>query len=455
MKNPLALSPELRARLGTIFAMALPIMVQNLVQHLQMVIDRAFLGNLDPVYLAAIGNVMTPYNAVGLFLVASSTGLTVLVAQNIGAKKLQEARDLSESSFVFTSVLSTLMFLFWLVGAEGIFTLLGAQGDIKEAASVYVRIMAVSLIFTGADVTAASVLQGAGFNLPIMVTGLLKNLLNILFDWLLIYGVGPFPALGLQGAAVATVISNVVGSLVLVLWTLRYKKLPFRFSLRALLKPRWVHFAKTMALGLPSGVESVLWFVGQLFLLRMINQINPLAAGIVSLVQGISLLALFVYLGFARAATTLVGQAWGARDSQQARKAALTCQNLGLGVSLVWTVVMLAFPEALCSLFTQDPQMVADSVPMLRLSAVFINFQAVNVIIGHSIRGTGDTKWMLYSQIFGTLFVIGASWVLIFPLNFGLAGLFITLILDEAGRGLVNYLKFLKASKPILQEAAA
>ncbi len=443
---------KLHNRLQMIFTMALPIMVQNLVQHFQMVIDRAFLGNLDPTYLSAIGNVMTPYNAVGLFLVASSTGLTILVAQNIGAKKLQEARDLSESSFVFASILSTFMFVFWLVGADGIFTLLGAQGDIKEAAITYVRIMAISLIFTGADVTAASALQGAGYNYPIMVTGLLKNLLNILFDWVLIYGNWGFPSMGIQGAAVATVISNVIGSLVLVLWTLRTKKLPFHFSIKALFKPRWTYFARTMSLGLPSGVESILWFVGQLFLLRMINDVDPLAAGVVSLVQGVYLFALFIYLGFARAATTLVGQAWGAKDYPEARKAALTCQNLGLSVSIVWSVVMLIFPEALCSLFTQDPHVIAQSVPMLRLSALFINFQAVNVIIGHSIRGSGDTRWMLFSQIFGTIFVVAFSYLLIYHFQLGLAGLFITLILDEAGRGLVNYVKFLKSSSPKLQE---
>ena len=63
-----------------IFAIAIPIIVQNVVQHMQMVIDRAFLGNLDPRYLSAIGNVMTPYNAVALFLFSASMGLTILVA---------------------------------------------------------------------------------------------------------------------------------------------------------------------------------------------------------------------------------------------------------------------------------------------------------------------------------------------------------------------------------------
>ncbi len=437
-----------KGRRKVMFIIALPIIFQNIVQHLQMVIDRAFLGKLDPGYLSALGNVMTPYNALSLFLIASSTGLTILVANHIGAGKPEKARNLAESSFIYASLFSFLIFLFWHFGSDQVFTLLGTGGEVKKHAVQYVKIMAISLLFMGADTTAAATLQGVGVTLPILITGVIKNILNIILDWLLIYGNLGFPAMGMQGAAIATLISNAVGSVFLVVYVLVTKKLPFHFTLQALIHPRFKQYWKTMRLGLPTGLESLLWFVGQLFLTRMVNILNPLAMGTVSLVQGIYMLGLFIYLGFARAATTIVGQLDGSGRQDQVRPAGFQAQWISLAVSMTWSLVLLIFPGWLAAFFTKDSTTLRESIQLLRIAAVFINFQAVNVIMGHAIRGTGDTKWMLYTQIGGTLFVLGFSYLVMFQLGMGLTGLFITLMLDEFLRGAINTWRFWKGRNP-------
>jgi Na+-driven multidrug efflux pump len=125
-----AAHPKKRGR--WIFLIALPIIVQNVVQHLQLVIDRAFLGHLDTAYLSALGNVMTPFSAFNLFLITSSTGLTILVAQNLGAGKKDLAQNYSESSFLYSFFLGIGIYLIWLFGAEGIFSFLGTGEGIKN-----------------------------------------------------------------------------------------------------------------------------------------------------------------------------------------------------------------------------------------------------------------------------------------------------------------------------------
>ncbi len=448
---PESVSQHLFSRAGrrkAMFIIALPIIFQNIVQHLQMVIDRSFLGKLDPGYLSALGNVMTPFNALALFLIASSTGLTILIANNIGGGKPDKARDLAESSFIYSTIFSLLIYLFWYFGSDRVFDLLGTQGEVKTYAVQYVRIIAISLLFMGADTTAAATLQGVGVTHPILVTGIIKNILNIFLDWLLIYGKLGFPEMGLEGAAIATLISNAIGSILLVLVVLTSRKLPFHFSLKALIRPRFKQYWKTMKLGLPSGFESLLWFVGQLFLTRMVNILDPLGMGIVSLVSGIYLLGLFIYLGFARAATTIVGQLFGSGRPDLARSAGFQAQKMSLVVSLSWSVVMLVFPYELARLFSSDTHIIEQSVVMIRLAAVFVNFQSVNVVMGHGIRGTGDTTWMLYTQIGGTLFVLGSSYLLMFHFNLGLTGLYLTLIADEFLRSVVNTWRFSMGRNP-------
>lgn len=431
-----------------IFAMAVPIMVQSVVQHVMILIDRGFLGNLDARYLAAVGNVMPIFNMFMFFLFSMGTGLTILVAQNIGAKEYAKAQRFSESAFFFFSVLSVIIFLVWFFGAKAIFTLFGAHGDILSFASRYAHILSFLFLFLGIDITAAGIMQGIGITRPIMFFGIVKSVINIVLDWALIFGRLGLPAMGLEGAALATVIATAIGAVGILITSTVMRGLPFHLSKRALLKPDWHYFQHIWKMGLPSGMEGFLWSSGQLVIVYFLNQIDGMAIGVYSLVIGIQILSLFMYQGFAKAAMTLVGQRWGEGDRKAAKETAFHCQRLSLMVSVACGLLFVAFPGFLAGLFTKDAGVVARAVPLLRLSGVYIQFQAVNIIMGHAIRGTGDTKWMMYSQIFGTVFVIGVSYLLIFQAGLGLVGMYLTMTMDEMSRGAVNTVRFLQGRNP-------
>ena len=431
-----------------IFAIALPIMIQNIVMNLQVMIDRAFLGNLDARYLASIGNVMVPFNALNFFFYSAATGLTVLVAQNIGRKDYSRAKKLGESAFVYSTLFSTLLFLTWLLGANIIFTVFGASGEILSDAVTYVRIVAISLIFLGIEVSGGSILQGVGITRHIMVFGILKSLTNILLDWILIYGKFGFPALGLKGAALATMISNIIAAVGIFIAILKSRRLPFTFSKKALLRPKWQLYKKTLEVGMPIGIEALLWYLGQLILVRFLNQIDSMAIGVYSLVNGIQSIPLFIYLGIAKAAMTKVGQYWGDEEYQEALSIGLYCQKLASICVIVFSVAFFIFPRHFAGIFTADVQVLDRAVPLIRLSGIFINVQALNVVMGNAIRATGDTKWMLYSQIAGTIFIVSIAPVMIFGLSLGLKGMYITMIVDEGIRGAINYARFYYGKNP-------
>jgi len=436
------------SRLKVILTIALPIIIQNIVMHFQIMIDRAFLGNLESRYLAAIGNVLIPYNALNFFFFSAATGLTVLVAQNYGRRDYNKVQRLGESSFFYSTLFSIGLFLVWILGGRWIFSLFGAEGQILQDSVTYVKILAVSLIFLGIEISAGSIFQGVGVTRPIMIFGITKSLSNIFLDWVMIYGKFGLPALGLEGAALATMISNIIAAIGIFIAVILYRDLPFKFSKRALLKPNWKLYKETLNIGIPSGIESLLWNLGQLVIVRLLNQIDGMTIGIYSLVAGIQSLALYIYLGFAKAAMTKVGQYWGNEDFEQARDIGFYCQRLSVVVTLVFGLVFLVFPKFLAGIFTSDPSVMARAVPLLRLSGLHINLQVFNVVMGHAIRGTGDTKWMLYSQIFGTIFVVSLSPVMIFSFSLGLMGMYLTLILDEGIRGGINLMRFYYEENP-------
>lgn len=438
----------IQARRSAIFGIAVPIIIQNIVQQIMLLTDRAFLGNLNSRYLAVIGNVMFPYNALTFFFFSIATGLVILIAQNVGAKDYQKARRFGQSSFFYSTLFSTTLFCLWFFGAPAIFGFFNAEGDILREAVSFVRIFCFSLIFLGVDVTAGSILQGAGVTRPIMVFGILKGILNVAFDWVLIFGKLGLPRLGLEGAAIASMLASVIGSIGILITVLLVKNMPFRLSKRALLKPEWNLYWETLRVGLPTGIESLLWYVGQLVLVRLLNQIDSMAIGIYSLVNGIQGLVFIIYIGFAKAALTLVGHRYGEGDLVEARRTGMHCIRLTFMVTLISMVAFEAIPQLLAGVFTSDPETLKQSVPLLRLAGLFIQVQALNVLTGHAIRATGDTKWMLYSQIFGTVFVVGISSFMILGLKLGLTGMYLTMIIDEASRGVVNFFRFYQGRNP-------
>lgn len=439
----------IKERRSLIMAIAIPIIIQSIIQHLMILTDRAFLGNLDSSYLSAIGNVMVPYTTLLFFFFSLSTGLTVLIAQNIGAKDIKRAQILGESSFLFSTLISTGMFLVWFLGGESILTLFGAEGTILRDAVVYVKILSISLIFLGIDVSVVAILQGVGVTRPIMIFGIVKSVLNIGLDWVMIFGKLGFPAMGLAGGAWATTISSVLGSLgILVTVLIMRGVLPFQLTWREMAKPNWMLYWASLKVGLPSGLESLLWSTGQMVMAWLLNRIDGMAIGIFSLVHGIQLLALFIYLGIAKAAMTLVGQYWGEKRPDKAIAVGMQCQRMSLMTTAFFGLLFMIFPKTLAGIFTSDPEVITRAIPLLRVAAITIQLQAVNVIMGHCIRGTGDTKWMMYSQIFGTSFVIGVSFLLIFGLSMGLMGMYLTVLLDELVRGGINYIRFASGKNP-------
>ena len=157
-----------------------------------------------------------------------------------------------------------------------------------------------------------------------MVVGVVRSVLNIFLDWLLVYGYWGFPAMGLEGAALATLIANLIGCAILFYSLFLQGNLPFPLERKALFKPEGRPVREIARLGIPSGVEIFLYQAGNLVLVRFLNQIDEMAIGIYSLVISLQTIPVLIYMGFAKATTTMVGQYWGEERFADAKKSPFT-----------------------------------------------------------------------------------------------------------------------------------
>lgn len=136
------------------------------------------------------------------------------------------------------------------------------------------------------------------------------------------------------------------------------------------------------------------------------------------------------------ATLTLSGEAAGRRDMSDLRNICITAYGICFAVSAATVLVCLLFPQQLVSIFTADPEVINNSALYMLLMSVGMFFRSGNIVIGNGIRATGDTTWMLLTQIFGTLWVSAVAVLLVYVFHIGLTGIFLAVLLDEFVRSL-------------------
>jgi Na+-driven multidrug efflux pump len=266
--------------------------------------------------------------------------------------------------------------------------------------------------------------------------------LHIVLDYVLIFGNFGFPELGIAGAGIASSISGLVATLLLGVIFFRAKNLAFRPDAKAILRAPFGDYQKVMRVGLPVGVEDMLWNFGNLILAYFLNLLSVDAVGIYRLVFQIEITPIFFYTGLARAVITLVGNKSGERDTAGAKRVTLIGSGYTAAFCMLFTASFLLFPSAIISIFTPDAGLIQRSAPLLVITAFTMIPRSINIISGHGIRGYGDTLWMLATQIFGIVFIVSLSYTLMFPLGLGMTGMFLAMFADETVRGVINTVRF-------------
>ena len=451
------------------FRIALPIALSGIIQQVQMLIDTAFLARYSTnvngqllsgsEILSAVGNVFFPYMVTIAFIWAMGTGVVVMVSQRLGAKKPEEALVFGNVALKYNSILSIVGFLFWFFLAKKVFLIMGVKEPILTLSLQYIGFVSLELLYMGLSTSINAIFQGVGNTRPEMVTGIIRSVLHIALDYLLIFGNLGFPELGVAGAGLASTLSGLVSTIIMMIIFVSAKDLPFKVSIKSLILAPIKPYLQLLKVALPSSLEEMLWNFGNLILAFFLNRLSPDAVGIYRLVYQIEITPIFFYQGIARAVTTLVGQRTGARDLTGARESGLIGTFYTICFCVLFTLSFALFPKAIISIFTPDLALINKAAPLLIITAVTMMPRAVNIISGNGIRGYGDTLWMLATQIFGIVFIVSLAYVLMFPVGLGIYGLFIAMFSDETTRGVINTIRFYRGEtsifhkKPLLEKS--
>ncbi|ODT64976.1 MAG: MATE family efflux transporter [Pelagibacterium sp. SCN 63-23] len=413
---------ELRAT----FALAWPLVIAQVAQNALQATDVIMMGWLGPEALAAgtlASSFMMPFF---LFAVGVVGAVAPLTAQARGARNIKAVRRIVRQGFWAAILLATLLVPV-ILQIRTVFSWIGQDPALAVRAEEYIQI-AVLLLFPALGVivlrSLLSSFDGTRVILVITVGGVF---VNFCLNYLLMFGHYGLPRLELRGAAIATVLTNVVMLAAMLLYVVRHRRYKRFNILIRFWKPDWPRFREIFRIGTPIGL-TVLAEVGLFTAATMLMGLlgtDEVAAHAIAL-QCASL-AFMVPLGLGVAATVRVGIAYGRRDREGIRKAGWTSFALGTGFMMVSALCFLLFGPAIVTIFL-DPGLpenrnaLALAASFLAIAGIFQLVDGAQVVSAHALRGLSDTKVPMLMAIFG-YWLVGLPIAYVMGFVFGWRGI--------------------------------
>ena len=423
------------------FAVAWPSALENLLISLISAIDMMMVGFLGKEAIAAVGIVTQPKFICLAPIFAINTAVIVFVARRKGAKLQSEANDFMKIGLLITTIVTLTICTLSYIFAEPLLAFAGARADYIDTAVEYFHILLISLVPYSIGLTMTAAQRGAGYTKISMVTNLTANIVNIIFNFLLIHGLCGFPALGVKGAAIATAIGNFVSFFIALYSITRkngYLHLNFTKIHDFLLKLENLVSIMSNAL-----IEQMFLRIGFFSFSKVVANLGTAEFAAHQVCMNVMQISFALGDGLQVANTSLVGQSLGAKRKDLAIVRTRISQVMGLFIAFIICFIIIYFNSEIVYLFSQETSVIElATIPMIMLG-ITVLFQIPQVIIVGSLRGAGDVKFVAWMMLLcvGLIRPI-AGYIFAYPFGLGLIGAWIGLFMDQITRFIISFIRF-------------
>lgn len=441
-ENRLGELPDTLSAYRRNYNLAWPAALEAVLISLVASVDTVMVGVLGPNAISAIGITTQPKYILLSVILSLDIGVTALVARRKGENDIIGANKCLKQAIILSAALSFIMTVLGFVFARDIIRFAGAQPDVIADATIYFQIILIGNFFSSLGLTINAAQRGVGNTKISMRTNIAANVFNIIFDYLLISGHFGFPAWGVAGAAVATLIGNVAGFIMSVRSiTKRDGFLNLRLS------NDWRFDKKTISgifkVGSSAMVEQVFMRIGFFSYAKVVAGLGTVAFATHQICMNILNFSFAFGDGFSVASSSLVGQSLGEKRPDKAIMFAKVGQRFAFTVSVCLSILFVAGHNLLVEIFSKDPQILAMSRPLMFIIAITTLGQITTVVLSGCLRGAGDVLYTALISLVSIGFIRPvASWVLCYPLGLGLTGAWIGLLLDQLIRLTMVLIRF-------------
>lgn len=420
-----------------VWHVAWPLICTNILNVAVGIVDLKMVGMLGVSSIAAVG--MARHVTMMLFVLAIAIGggASVLIAHAYGAKDQSRVSAVATRSIMYM-VLGALLIMtpLGLVYAGPMLGMLGGEADVVTLGEGYLRVLFMGSVFTMLNFAVNAVLLGVGKTKVSLVLLIVMNGLNILFNYMLIFGIGPVPAYGVTGAAMGSVASRALGA-VAGLWIAFSPRFPVRASLSYLASFDWPLLRQILYLGGPRSGQGIVRNLSRIMTLWVIGQLPDATRAVSAYSVGmqVKMITSFVGLAFMSAAMSCVGQHMGARRPREAEWSGWTAALMALSLMTPLAAMFVLFPDRIMGFFTGDPAVITMGKTFFIIVALSDPIMAFAFALGGALRGGGDPISPFVSSSVSDLVVtIAAGYLLAVRMNMGIAGIALAMAISSVTR---------------------
>lgn len=450
--------PKSRDTYKNFYKIAWPSALEALLVAMIGVVDTIMVGTLGTGAIAAVGITIQPKFILLAMIFSLNIGITAVTARRKGQGNQKAANKTVRAGIIISAVLSVLMSVLGFLFAGPILTVAGADSSYLSDAVIFFRVLMFSIPFQSLNLTINAAHRGCGKTKISMTTNIISNIINIIFDYLLINGIGFFPKLGVAGAALATTLGAFAAFLISLNTLFRkngylsfYQKAGWPFhigGIKASSKEDQESYLKEviqpiMKVSSSAFVEQVFMRIGFFAYAAIIARLGTLEYETHVICMNILTLSFCFGDGLSIAASALVGQNLGAKRPDISIIYGKTGQRLAFLISCIIFLVFIFGRSFLVSLFTKEADIISLGAGIMILAALGTHLQTSQVVLTGCLRGAGDTAYVAGVSFISVALVRPLlTWLLCYPVGFGLYGAWVALLIDQCFRFVTSYHRF-------------
>jgi len=421
-------------RTKTIITLALPIVGGMISQNVLNLVDTAMVGTLGAVTLGAVGMASFATFMSTAFITALGAGVQAMSARRLGEGKIDETAIPLNGGLLLAVLLGVpVAVLMWFLSPT-IFELLSSDPEVAEIGIPYWKARLFGIVAVGMNFGFRGYWNGINRSGLYLRTLILMHVVNIGLNWVLIFGHLGAPALGATGAGIGTTISICFGTLYYFYLGRRYAKdagflagIPNAETLKSMLR-----------LSVPSGIQQLFFAGGMTALAWIVGRVGTEELGAVNVLLNVTMVALLPGLGLGLVAASLVSQALGRGEPDDARRWAWDVVWVGVVLLGCLGLPMLLFPELILGVFIIEPHVIELAAGPLRVSGATIAMEGMGMVLLNALIGAGDTRRvMVVSVAMQWLLFLPAAYVIGPKLGYGLIGIWVANVVYRGGQSFV------------------
>lgn len=392
--------------------------------------DTFMLSAVSDDAVAGVGTANQYIQIAILLLGVIGTGASIVVSQYLGSRLIAEASQIAALSVTLNLLVGLVISGLFILFSDVLMKMMNLQGAVLEAAQSYLVIVG-GFIFVQALITSmSSIIRVQGWTKQTMYVSLAMNIVHVVLNYILIFGKFGMPELGVEGAAISSVVSRVLASVVFF-WLL-YQALEVRIEWADYYRLSKNYISKILKIGIPSALEQVLYQTNQIVLLYYVTFIGAEALSARQYAVNISMFTYLFAMAIGMATAILVGRYVGAGEKELAYSKVWFGVESALIFTLSMVAIIILFREPFMRIFTDNEEIIQIGASVLLLSILLETGRTINITIINSLRASGDAAYPVRIG-FISMIVIGLSlgYLFVFVLDLGLVGVWLAIACDE------------------------